>query len=154
MLHELDLSVTLNPIWHSDPPQIKICCHDISKDLLLNQKQTIDFRYLAQGPQRLSIYFLNKTDQDTQPHLGLDKAVVIESISFFGISDPRFVWLGVYAPIYPEPWASEQRQQGNNLPAEITFVDRLSWNGHWHLDFDLPIFTWMHRVQNHGWLYD
>jgi hypothetical protein len=30
----------------------------------------------------------------------------------------------------------------------------LSWNGKWTLTFDVPVFTWIHRVQNLGWIYD
>lgn len=153
MLFEVELDVVLRPIWHRDPPRVRLCCHDDHRELELHKITASSFRFHAAGPQTLSIQLLNKTDLDTVPDLGLDKAVIIESISFFGITDPRFVWAGRYQPIYPEPWASQQRSIGHDLAPVLTDVDRLGWNGVWSLDFDLPIFTWIHHVQNLGWIY-
>lgn len=79
-----------------------------------------------------------------------DTAVIIDSISFFGIRDPKFIWKGIYFPNYPEPWAS---QQLTPLPVEITGQTYLGWNGTYRLDFDVPVFTWIHQVQNLGWIY-
>lgn len=153
MLYEVNLELVLRPIWHDDAPRVRVGCHDIIQELVLDRIRTISFDFVGQGSQVLSIDFLNKISRDTRPDLGLDKAVVIEKISFFGITDPRFVWEGRYRPIYPEPWASEQRALGQALPDVLGNQDRLSWNGHWWLDFDLPVFTWIHHVQDLGWIY-
>lgn len=153
MLCDVNLDLVLRPIWHDDAPRVTVSCHDQSHDLLLDRTTTISFDFCGQGPQVLSVDLLNKTDRDTRLDLGLDKAVVIEKISFFGITDPRFIWAGRYRPIYPEPWASQQRALGQDPPQILGDQDRLSWNGHWWLDFDLPVFTWIHHVQNLGWIY-
>jgi hypothetical protein len=106
---------------------------------------------MADNTATLTVELLNKTDVDTVPDKGLDKAVIIESVSFFDIADDRFVWAGEYCPEYPEPWYSEQTVQPAPLLKSHTY---LSWNGKWTLTFDLPVFTWIHRVQNLGWIYD
>ena len=77
-------------------------------------------------------------------------AVIIDSISFFGITDPKFAWQGVYTPVYPELWAS---QQSLPLAKSINGQTYLGWNGLYQLTFDIPVFTWIHRVQNLGWIY-
>lgn len=153
MLCDLELELVLAPVWHDDPPRVQVWCHDQRRDLVLDHVHNLSFSFQAQGQQTLAIDFYNKTDSDSQPDRGLDKAVIIQSISFFGITDPRFIWVGHYQPQYPEPWASQQRAQGLVLDPVLTNVDRMGWNGRWWLDFDLPIFTWIHNLQNLGWIY-
>ena len=153
MEHNISLAVTLKPIWHQEPPLIEISCGRNVQTVSLDQPQTFNFDYRGSGPQHLSIKFLNKKDGDTIQSLGLDKVVVIEQISFFGITDPKFIWSGKYTPVYPEPWASEQRNAGNILDEVLVNTGFLTWNGEWKLEFDSPVFTWIHKLQNLGWIY-
>jgi hypothetical protein len=92
----------------------------------------------------LEIVFMNK------PELDHDMAVVVDSVEFFGIADPKFVWAGVYTPKYPEPWYSQQ--QSKPL-AQLPQHNYMGWNGCWRLDFTVPVFTWMHQTLNLGWVY-
>jgi hypothetical protein len=75
----------------------------------LTETATINFEFESAQPCELSVELLNKQDSDTVADLGLDKAVIVESVSFFGIKIPSLFGLVVYEPIYPEPWASEQQ---------------------------------------------
>lgn len=153
MTYRVDLSIGLHPVWHDEPPRVQVSCHDQSHVFDLDRAVMLDFSFEASGTQSLQVEFLNKKDQDTRTDLGLDKAVIIDSVSFFAITDPRFVWQARYRPHYPEPWYSQQVDQGSAPPGELTNVDRLSWNGTWTLDFELPVFTWIHRLQDLGWIY-
>jgi hypothetical protein len=92
----------------------------------------------------LEIVFMNK------PELDHDMAVVIDQVEFFGVTDPKFVWAGVYTPKYPEPWHS---QQSVKPPAELPQQNYMGWNGRWRLNFDVPVFTWIHQTLNLGWVY-
>lgn len=150
MTHPVELSVELVPIWHRDPPQINIGIDSI-QTVLLDQPRKFDFNFAGQGQHRLIIELLNKQANDTDLDRGLDKAVIVKSIAFFGISDQRFVWAGKYKPAYPEPWFS---QQASPPPEILVNQDRLSWNGCWSLEFDVPVFTWIHQQLNLGWIYD
>jgi hypothetical protein len=141
MTHPVKMSVTLRPI---DNPKIKIGVNGNLRPLQLETTETIDFEFESTGSCELTIELIDKTAQE---------AVVIESISFFDIEDPKFVWAGVYTPEYPEPWATEQRDQGVVLKPHLCPHTYLGWNGKWTLTFDLPVFTWIHRVQNLGWIY-
>ena len=143
--YQFNLAVTLRPIWHNDPPQIKIGINDILSNMILTKTTTINFdidKYSTVDGS-LIIEFLNKTDQDTIPDQNLDKAVVIESISFFGITDPRFVWAGIYEPIYPKSWAAEQQDLGVVLKRQLTNIDYLGFNGKWALTFYSPFYQWV-----------
>ena len=151
--YPVQVQVSLRPIWHRDPPEINIGIDNTINRVTLSQAQTFRYDFTSSGRSTIIIELLNKKDADTVPGQDLDKAVIIESVGFFGIEDPRFVWLGVYEPEYPEPWATEQRQQGIVLKQHLTNHNYIGWNGKWTLTFTVPVFTWIHNVQNLGWIY-
>ena len=50
---------------------------------------------------------------------------------------------GVYTPIYPEPWATQQKNNGIELPESITNSPDLGHNGTWSLSFTSPFYMWL-----------
>lgn len=153
MTYPVKLAVTVRPIWHTDAPEIRIGINDNLTPVTLTETTVFEFEFLADKDSELTIEFLNKIDSDTVPTLNLDKAVVVETVSFFNISDPKFVWAGIYDPKYPEPWATEQKNQGIILSAKLKYHNYLGWNGVWRLQFTVPVFTWIHQIQDLGWIY-
>ena len=141
MTYPVKMSVTLRPV---DNPEVRIGINGGLFPLRLDKTETINFEFESDVPCELTVELINKTAQE---------AVVIESVSFFGIEDPKFAWTGVYEPIYPEPWATEQQDQGVVLKQHLSPHTYLGWSGKWTLTFDVPVFTWIHRVQNLGWIY-
>ena len=151
--YPVELDIHLGSVWHNNPPEINIGINNNIQRIILSKNQTFHYEFIADNTATLTVELLNKTDADTVLDKGLDKAVIIESISFFGITDPRFAWAGVYKPDYPEPWATEQHNKGVVLKQHLSPHTYLSWPGKWTLTFDVPVFTWIHRVQNLGWIY-
>jgi hypothetical protein len=152
--YPVELDIHLRSVWHDNPPEINIGINDDIQKIILTDNQTFHYEFMADNRSTLTVELLNKTDTDTIPNKGLDKAVIIESVSFFGISDPKFAWAGVYEPKYPEPWATEQLNQGVVLKQHLSPQTYLGFNGKWTLTFSVPVFTWMHTVQDLGWIYD
>ena len=112
----------------------------------LTKITTFDFHVTGdKGPNQISLGFYNKTD-DTP-----DMAVEIQDVIIEGMDLDRFKWANKYYPRYPEPWASEQTE---TLPKFQTSAMYLGWNGLWVLEFELPIFTWIHKLENLGWIYN
>lgn len=148
--YHLDAKITLNPIWHSEPPEVLVSFNnDVMYAGHLYTPLTFQIdKNLKAGQYQLMVEFVNKKNTDTVN--GLDKAINIEKIAFNNIESPQFAWQGIYYPTYPEPWASQQ----TDLKTELTQHTYLGWNGKWLLTFDIPIFTWIHRVENLGWIYD
>jgi hypothetical protein len=103
---------------------------------------------LAYGLHQLTLEYMGKTNKDR------DQAIEIDFINFEGIKADRFVWAGEYTPKYPEPWASEQHALGIELAEKHYNFKFLGWNGIWKLNFEMPIFTWIHQIENLGWIYD
>ena len=139
--HLVKLSVTLRPVDH---PNIRVGVNGDILTVVLDKTQTMDFEFRSNKDCQLTVELVDKKDQE---------AVVVESVSFFGIQDPRFAWAGVYDPLYPEPWATEQHDQGVVLKQHLSPHTYLGWPGKWTLTFDVPVFTWIHMVQNLGWIY-
>jgi hypothetical protein len=150
-MYPVELEICIRPVFYLDPPEYCISVEDKTITGKLENITTFAFSIIADTKSFVSIQLLNKNNSDTIVNQNLDKAIVIEWIRFFGIQDPKFVWQGRYRPVYPEPWYS---QQVTPPSVELSNICYLGWNGTWRLDFDVPIFTWIHQVQNHGWIYD
>lgn len=127
-------------------PCISYGIDNIESTVELKEKIILTFdKNLAVGEHKFILDFKNKTN-DTP-----DYAVKINAVIAEGISTDRLKWQGKYYPIYPEPWAS---QQLHKLETVINCATYLGWNGRWELPFSVPIFTWIHKVENLGWIYD
>lgn len=145
------IRITLEPVFHEDPPEVRVGIDTYVEPATLSKTTTFDLDFDAtEGDYELVVEFLNKRDSDTDTMRGLDKAVKIKSIEIFGISDPKFIYAGVYRPEYPQPWYKQQRPKPK---AELVGHDYLGWNGRWTMKFSVPIFTWVHKTQNLGWIY-
>jgi len=97
---------------------------------------------LEPKPHTLFIDFYNKPDLDP------DMAVEIEYVEFEGMRLDRFRWNSRYYPRYPANWDSA------NSPEFYDSSTYMGWNGRWELYFETPIFTWIHRLENLGWIYN
>lgn len=137
------VAVTLTPIKGTDWPEVFVSVPGqvVKHNLECTRRVELEFNAPVGW---IEVVFMNK------PHNDPTMAVCVDSVEFFGISDPRFAWLGVYSPQYPEPWYSEQ---SITPPKKIPQQTYMGWNGTWRLDFDIPVFTWMHQKMNLGWLY-
>jgi hypothetical protein len=97
------------------------------------------------GTHSIWVDFQNKNYNDSQPNKGLDMAVEIDSVTIHDITLDRLKWAGKYYPTYPEDYPNKEP-----MLQPHTY---LGWNGRWVLEFDVPVFTWIHRLENLGWLY-
>ena len=142
--YPVKLSVVLSPIHHANPILVNIGTNDNLTTVNLQDTTTINFEFATAESCTLTVELPTKQDQE---------AVIVESVSFFGIEDPKFAWAGIYQPKYPEPWASEQKSQGVVLKQQLVAHTYLGWPGKWTLTFTVPVFTWIHQTQNLGWIY-
>jgi hypothetical protein len=152
--YKTKIKLYITPVWHDEPP---MCSIKFSKDVSfkeeIKENKIYSYEeYLTNGNYDIIIEFLNKKNTDTVD--GKDKAIKIDKIVFNNIESKKFVWQGTYQPIYPEPWATQQKKLGKELNSVITPAVYLGWNGVWKLTYSAPIFTWIHKLENHGWIYD
>lgn len=101
------------------------------------------------GSYDLTIQLLNK-DQTEWQRFGLDMMIAVERLTIENY-DHDFSLYSEYEPEYPEPWYTEQKLQ-NNTPSKIIHSNYIGWPGIWRLNIELPIFRWIHKRTNQGWL--
>lgn len=130
------MHVVLEPVAQ---PWTEIAVGPHSHTQPLQRTQRFDFEFTANGHSTISITHFDKHHNDPVT------AVIVKEIGFFGITDPRFVWAGMYRPNYPPHLVGD---------ACISGQAYLGWNGIYQLRFDVPVFKWIHKTLNMGWLYD
>ena len=72
-----------------------------------------------------------------------DQLLHIKSIEIDEIDLGALLFEGVYRPQYPEPWATQQREAGNNIPETLKNSVDLGHNGTWTFSFTSPFYMWL-----------
>jgi len=85
----------------------------------------------------------NQTVVDHTGKIIKDQLLHIKSIEIDEIDIGALVYEAIYTPIYPEPWASQQKQAGNSLPESFKNVTTIGHNGRWELGFTSPFYMWL-----------
>jgi len=98
-------------------------------------------------PHELVINRLGKSDDQfmiTSQGTVLDQLLLIDRVVIDGVNIRDIVWTrSWFEPCYPEPWASEQRHQGLELPARIPGETVFGHNGRWVLPFTSPFYQFL-----------
>ena len=72
-----------------------------------------------------------------------DQLLHIKSIEIDEINIGALVYEGVYTPIYPEPWQTQQVSAGNTLEKSFKNDTTMGHNGTWTLAFESPFYMWL-----------
>jgi hypothetical protein len=135
--YPVTMRVTLEPVGE---PWVEVNVDSQERIQQLTETTDFDFDFVAKtGQCCLKIEHFKKDNNDDST------AVIIKEIGFFGITDPKFIWTGVYYPDYPPHYLDKV----SPLPGQ----GYLGWNGVYRLEFSVPVFTWMHNTLNLGWIY-
>lgn len=143
-----DIKLVLSPVYYDEYPEIKLSFDGRQKfNGTLTEKTIFELTSdLEIGTHTIEVHFLNKKNTDTKQELGLDKAVVIESVILEGFDLERFKWAGIYYPNYPE--------HIKNAEPVLSPATYMGWNGIWILTLEIPIYTWIHKSESLGWIYE
>lgn len=136
-IYPVNIEILLKPVGS---PRCKISLDDQRRDLTVDKETQIKLFHQGHSKVRLTIEHYDKAELDPTT------ALIIEEIKFNDISNPKFVYQGVYYPNYPKHLI------GNDTV--LPHKNYLSWNGVWQLEFTLPIYTWIHKTLDFGWIYD
>ena len=72
-----------------------------------------------------------------------DQLLHIKNLEIDEIDLGALVYEGIYTPEYPEPWATQQRSAGQELPESFKNVTTIGHNGVWQLRFVSPFYMWL-----------
>lgn len=131
---ELDITAT----WESHEPSLEIYInnHFIKIAKLEKGRNRIKFDYALDFQHHtLNLKKSGATNKDNTQLLTID-AVSIDNIS----CDQLILFNSYFEPIYPEPWASEQKQNHIKLPEKIPFETVMGHDGTWTMDFSCPFY--------------
>jgi hypothetical protein len=132
----VSMHVVLEPVGQ---PWVNIDVDGWGSTEKLTAAKKFHFDFDAVDRCELRITHFKKADHDPTT------AVIVKEIGFYDITDPKFVWAGVYVPDYPSHYADKV----SPLPGH----SYLGWNGVYSLQFSVPVFTWIHQTLSMGWLY-
>ena len=85
----------------------------------------------------------NQTVVDENGDLLKDQMLNIKSIEIDEIDIGALIYEGVYTPDYPEPWATQQREVGTELPESFKNVTQMGHDGKWAFKFSSPFYMWL-----------
>lgn len=145
---DIIVNINLQFINELNNPAINVAIDDliINKTVGSTQYKNLQFRpKLNHGNHVLSLEVDNIEYHETK-----EMAVIIESVKFQHV-DADFKYHSFYTPIYPEEWKNEQLAEGIIL-ADTIHANYMGWNGRWYLNFETPIYAWIHQKTNQGWL--
>jgi len=145
-----DISLLLEPKFYDDLPYVVVKIDDIIlfDGRLYNGSGITYHGDLSIGDHTISVMFNNKKDDECDLTCGLDKAVIVKGVRFFGIGSKKIRNKGIYTPDYPTQYALD-----HNLEKTPQTYGYMGWNGVWELSFRVPIFSWLHEVEQLGWIY-
>lgn len=140
--NRVKIKLVLKPV---KSPWVRVMVANHQQQKQIDTVTEFEFDFLTtESTVPIVVEHFDKQNFDTET------AVEIIEISLFGISDPKLYWAGTYYPDYPEPWYSQQTQKPLQALSSQTY---LGWNGAYKLEISVPVFEWMHKTLNLGWIY-
>lgn len=145
---DTEFDIVLIPHWWNSIPEITYGLDDVVIETIpITTIMRLNInKSLSKGSHKFWFTFNNKNYNDCKLDQNLDMAIEIQSITFEGMNLDRFKWAGMYYPNYPLDYPKKE--------PVILSATYLGWNGRWELPFSTPIFTWIHKLENLGWLYE
>ena len=147
---KLDLYSTM---WDKPPHAEILINHDVQfKGAITgteNKPDIIEFEYEMNEGQEYSLIInrsgkgRNQTVINEKGDILKDQLLHIKSINIDEIDIGSLVFDGVYTPIYQEPWATQQRESGNDLKDSFKNVTSMGFDGEWRFTFGSPFYMWL-----------
>ena len=123
---------------HSPSLNIKIDDEEIIPKLSLGINHLSFSKDLCFGPHCLKIIRQGSTvDDPTQ-------MIILQKLKIDGIDCQNLVWnSGEFTPVYPEPWATQQKELGIKLQDNIIGETHFGHDGTWSLHFVSPFYQYL-----------
>ena len=147
---KLELYATM---WHK-PPQAEILIDnhshfkgDITGDE--SKPNIIEFEQEVEEGKEYNLIIKrsgkgkNQTVINEKGDILKDQLLHIKSMEIDEIDIGALVYEGIYTPKYPEPWATQQREAGIELPVSFKNVTNMGHDGEWKFKFASPFYMWL-----------
>ena len=144
MNETIEFRINFTATYYKSPPGIIITIDDDVKftGKISNNKQLVKFNHTLNfsDPHKLQI---------NRKFAEADQMLVIDSIFIDHVDVKNIIWeYSYFEPEYPEPWATEQHQQGHVLEPKVIGETWLGHNGIWTLNFSSPFYRYLMLAMN------
>ena len=137
-------------MWHK-PPQAEILIDNHSHfkgDITGNESKpnVIEFEQEVEEGKEYNLIInrsgkgKNQTVINEKGDILKDQLLHIKSMEIDEIDIGALVYEGIYTPKYPEPWATQQREAGIELPVSFKNVTNMGHDGEWKFKFASPFY--------------
>jgi len=134
-------------------PMVEILLNDESKnkqEITSDEENptVIEFEHTLNETEQYK-FIIKKSNKDNSQtviengKIVKDQMLFIKSVTIDEINLGGILYEAKYYPEYLEPWASEQRSAGKDLPEYIKNVTSMGHNGRWELQFTSPFYMWL-----------
>jgi hypothetical protein len=142
MKEAVSFQLSLSCAYTKNPPYFTVLHNDIpiTNKLCVKDSTNISFK-LDLEIDKFSDHCL-KIERSGFDSLN-EQLLRLDKITADNIDLHNFFHNSKFYPEYPEPWATEQLEQGKELPLYHKGWVEWGWNGTWVLEFQAPFYTWM-----------
>lgn len=140
-LETLDFKLVFNTEFETTKPKVNISINDeeLYSGELEHGTQEIEFTKKLKVNQTHCIKIVRSGKQIGENQITRIVDLIIDKISIRDI-----MWDDCkYYPIYPEPWATEQKIAGNQLEYPVIGETWFGHNGEWQFQFDSLFYIWL-----------
>lgn len=149
-MSDFTVKLKLIPEYWNRPPSISVilnkeCC--IKKSII--EEQTLECKFdsaLLQEENYLAVQRYGKTNEDTiineNNEVVKDSVLHISGVEINDIDLGNIVYTIPFFPEYPEPWATQQKNNGNILPTSVKPCTSIFHNGEWRITWTEPFHLW------------
>lgn len=134
--------------WNT-PPCVDIWIDNTKiADLTIDKTKEYSFYHTCNfGPRQLRLVRRGKTDLETRlDSVGAyeTQTLTLQKICIDQIDATNIVWHRCcFVPLYPEPWATEQKNQGKLLETTVSGETIFGHNGVWTFEFHSPFYQFV-----------
>tara|TARA_B100000424_G_C22932896_1_gene496238 strand:+ start:1551 stop:2030 length:480 start_codon:yes stop_codon:yes gene_type:complete len=150
---KLKFKIELYSTMWDKPPHVEILINDdlqYKGDITEteNKPNIIEFEYEMEEKEYSLVINRsgkgkNQTIVNENGDILKDQLLHIKNINIDEIDIGALVYEGVYTPKYPEPWATQQRESGNDLRDSFKNVTKMGFDGEWRFTFSSPFYMWL-----------
>ena len=148
--YEIKIKILIEPSYLLSAPHVTcgIDQHIFFQDNIEKVQELIIQDTVTTGTHRFFLQLTNKDDAASKKDQ--DMCVKIKKITFQDMEE-NFHYFSRYRPEYPQKWLQQQKELGKEWNDTI-LSDHIGWNGTYYIDFETPVYRWIHRKLNLGWL--
>jgi hypothetical protein len=137
---QINFTVNFKATYELLPPSFVILNNNeiVYPSTIVNNNYTANFELNLNSNSDYCLKILRENHDEIN-----SQQLELTSMSVDGIDLAKILDHSKYFPKYPEPWYTEQKDQGITLPEYQTGSLVWGWNGYWTLFYTTPFYTWL-----------